>query len=162
MTTYTWHIPGSGSGAATTLPAEAQSDQIARLFGRDIWFDVSASHVNTIVTAAGDWATVEGYEALRQSLIRRLITNPGEWRTLPEFGVGARQYVKQRDTRSTRDELAERIRAQFMRDDRVEAVAQIVMESLGNGEPGLRVAIRVVPRGRLRPEDTILIEQEVT
>jgi hypothetical protein len=162
VTTYTWHIPTGSSAGASGIPASETRDQVALLFGRDIWFDVRGDQANYIVTPAGDWLTVEGTEALRQSLLRRTITNPGEWTTLPDFGVGARMFLKARNVKSVRDELAERIRSQYLRDDRVEAVASVTIEPLDNGEPGIRVAAVVVPKGRLRPTDTVLIQLEVT
>jgi hypothetical protein len=54
--------------------------------------------------------------------MRRTITNPGEWKTKPNYGVGARLYVKAKDTPATRSELAARIRSQYLLDQRVESV----------------------------------------
>jgi hypothetical protein len=162
MTTYTWHIPSGSSAGSSGIPASEARDQVAKLFGRDVWFDLKGERANYIVTPAGDWLPVEGHEALRQSLLRRTVTNPGEWTTLPDFGVGARMYIKARNTKAVRDELAERIRSQYLRDDRVEAVASVTIEALGNGEPGIRIAAVVVPKGRLRPTDVVLIQLEVS
>jgi hypothetical protein len=42
------------------------------------------------ITAAGDYATIGGKELLRKLIVRRLITSPGEFFHLPEYGVGLR------------------------------------------------------------------------
>ncbi len=97
----------------------------------------------------------------RQSLLRRLTTEPGEYRTKPGYGVGARAYVKARNTKANRQELAERIRAQFQQDDRVEAVTQVVIDDL-EGAPGLRIAVQVVAKARLRPNEAVIVQIEVS
>lgn len=158
MSSYVWHLPTSG-GSGTGLASATTRRQAAKLFGRDIWFDVSAEIANYIVTPAGDWLTVEGAEALRQSLLRRIITNPGEWAARPNFGVGARQFVRARNTRATRDELAERVRAQFLSDPRVESVQEITVKQFADG--GLFLSAPVRPLGRLRPDDVLGVRLEV-
>lgn len=159
-------IPDPPSGYQGTPEAE-QDDQEARFFGADIWLDVAAPDVQLgqakyVTTAAGDWALVRGREALRQSLLRRLITNPGEWQTKPEYGVGARQYVKAKNTSSVRAELESRIRSQFARDPRVHSVDIVSLYPLDNGSPGLKVSVTVTPRGRLRSDQPLVVEMDVT
>jgi hypothetical protein len=158
MSTFTWTLP-STLGAVGTAASDAR-DQAAILYGRDIWFDVSADTPNYIVTPSGDWKIVEAREALRQSLLRRLITAPDEWPTLEDFGVGARRYVKARNIQSVRDEIVGRIRGQFLRDDRVEQVNKIVVSQLAENA-GLHYAITVTPIGRLRTDDPLLVQAQV-
>jgi phage baseplate assembly protein W len=116
--------------------------------GTDIWFDVASPvGADRMLTTAGDWRMTRGDEALRQSLLRRLMTTPGEWRTVPSYGCGAPLYVNARNSKAARAELANRIRAQFLRDDRVVRVALVVIEDdleLG----AMRIRIDVVPRSR--------------
>lgn len=148
--------PSSTAGASAKLKAQRRS-----LFGKDIWFDVTLGNkANLEVTANGDWATVEGREALRQSLIRRIITNPGEWATLPEFGVGARLYVKKRDTPAMRQELEERIRGQLLRDRRVASVDQVTVERLPEAA-GLKIFIQVTPTGETQRNQPLTASIEV-
>lgn len=157
MSTYTFTIP-SPSGGASSLPASDTQAQLDRLWGIDIWFDVNQDVPNYITTPAGDWLTVEGREALRQSLMRRYITSPTEYAVIPDYGAGVAEYVKGRDTRAKRDELAERIRAQSMRDPRVEAVQQITIDDLDDaGTPGIKIFVLIVPKGRTRPDDVVLV-----
>lgn len=123
--------------------------QIDKLYGRDIWWNYAAQGVvQRQVADDGDWRSVGGIEALRQAIIRRIITNPGEWTTLPSFGVGARNYVKARNVRSTRDELTNRIKEQLLQDPRIERVEQVIVEAR---ESVLRIQIQVTPKARLSP-----------
>lgn len=158
-------IPNPPDGYADVAPSTL-SDQLAKFYGEDIYYDVSTvdetGRPDYVVTAAGDWALAKGLEALRQSLLRRLITAPGEWATLPSFGVGAIQYVKAKNTPAVRAELEHRIRSQFLRDDRVESVASITIETLSDAQgPGLRIVVLVVAAGRLRTDTPLSVALEI-
>lgn len=159
--TLDWTPPVPPNGIVST-PSSDTNAQAALFYGEDIWFDVSdGARANTIVTPAGDWQSVSGNEALRQSLRRRTITKPGEWKTKPNYGVGATEYVKQKDTPAMRAELAGRIRSQYMLDQRVESVDEISFEKFVDGiGPCLRINVLYTPRGRLRTDksDRVLIE----
>lgn len=161
----TWLLPSPTSGTSG-VPASEQQNQIAHFFGEDIYFDIAAPDVELgeadyIITPTGDWLTVTGEEALRQSLIRRIVTNPGEWATKPNYGVGARQYVKAKNTKTTRAELESRIRAQFLFDQRVERVDLVVVEQLEDGSAGVKIEVHVTPRGRLRGDKPLPVRLEV-
>jgi phage baseplate assembly protein W len=130
-----------------------------RLFGRDVWFDASdESGADTQSNRAGDWLLAEQSQALRQALIRRIVTAPGEWRTLPEYGCGARQFVKARNTRANRDELKLKISSQLLRDERVESIRDITIELITNG---LRIHVTVIPAGRTLMNTPIDVVVEV-
>jgi hypothetical protein len=162
------------SGPSWTIPtptsALVDASGVARaeetFFGRDIWFDIASPDVQLgearyVVTPAGDWKPVTGEEALRQSLIRRLITNPGDLAWAPMFGVGAIQYVKARSVPSVRSELEGRIRSQFLADPRVQAVETVMISPLDDGSPGIRILVTVTPKGRLRADKALPIALEV-
>jgi phage baseplate assembly protein W len=156
-------IPSDGYVGA---PASDKIAQEARFYGEDIWYDVSHVDPTTnapdyVVTASGDWAVARGLEALRQSLLRRLITNPGEWATVPEFGVGAQQFVKRPITPAVIAELEGRIRSQFMRDDRVESVQTVRVENLTDIE-GIKITVFVVAAGRLRQDALLPVQISIT
>jgi phage baseplate assembly protein W len=130
------------------------------MYGRDLWFDVATPEgADTIVGPSGDWKLVEGREALRQALLRRILTNPGEWATLPDYGVGARLYVKAKYTRAMRDELTARISSQLMRDPRVERVEQVVVDQPEAGL--LKITVQVTPKGRLLRDGPLVATVEV-
>lgn len=141
------------STGASGLPQAEQDAQAARFYGLDIWLDVSrpdaTGQAAYIVTPAGDLALASGREALRQSLLRRWITDPGEWQTLPNYGVGARQFVKGKNTAAERAELTTRVRAQSLRDPRVKSVDLVTVTPLDDGSPGLRLSVQVTPVGSL-------------
>lgn len=150
-----------GSG----LSAGEQAAVQAGFFGEDIWYDVSADNSGNaegdyVITAAGDVQAVNGREALRQSLTRRIITDPEEWPTLPNFGVGAGRYVKAKNTAAVRAELESKIRAQFLRDPRVESVVLVTVWPLADGD-GLKISVTVTPRGRLRAERPLSVQVEI-
>lgn len=160
---FTIPVPDDGYVGA---PASDKAAQEAKFYGEDIWYDVSHVDPNTnapdyVVTAAGDWARATGLEALRQSLLRRLITAPGEWATVPEYGVGAVQFVKRPLTASVIAELEGRIREQFMRDDRVESVSTVQVERLLDIE-GIKITVFVVAAGRLRQDALLPVQISLT
>ena len=158
-------VPDPPSGYQGT-PETEQENQEALFFGEDIYFDVAtpdpeSEQASYVVNAAGDWTTVTGLAALKQSLFRRLITNPGEWQTKPNYGVGARQYIKARNTEATRTELASRIKSQFALDKRVKTVDTAVMSRLDDGSPGIKVSVTVTPVGRLRLKQSVTFDWEM-
>ena len=150
--TYTATAP-----VATPVPEPIQQQD--RLFGRDVWLDVTEGRdADYVVSPAGDWTLAAGREALRQSIIRRIITDPGEWATLPEYGVGARMFVKTRNTQAARDELEERIRAQLLRDRRIESVETVEVEITADK---VRIGVVVLPRGRAQENEPVRAAVEV-
>ena len=162
----TFTVPDPTAGYVGT-PESERENQDARFYGSDIWLDVGAPDVELgaaqyVTTAAGDWHLATGREALRQSLLRRLITNPGDWQTKPDYGVGARQYVKAKNTSSVRAELESRIRSQFARDVRVHSVDMVSVYPLDDGTPGLKISILVTPKGRLRSDQPLVVAMEVS
>jgi hypothetical protein len=112
---------------------EVRKMGISQPLGTDIWFDVLASdgEPNTMVTSAGDWALVTGRTAVVQSLTRRYLTSPGEWKTMPNYGAGMRAACRRRGRQADLDALANAIRQQSMLDDRVRSVANVLVERIG-------------------------------
>ena len=158
-------LPIPPNGYAGTA-AEDGAAQAADFYGEDIWYDMAMADPVTgkadyVITAAGDWAHVTGIDALRQALLRRLVTNPGEWKTNPGYGVGAPQYVKSPDTPASRAELAARIRSQFLLDDRVESISAITISNLdpsGDTDGGLEISVSVVAAGRLQQNAPVVVQ----
>jgi len=152
-------LPSVGAGASGITPQE-RATQVDRLFGRDIWFDVRAGDsADYEITPGGDWKVAAGKVALRQAIIRRIITDPGEWQTLPGYGVGARMFVKSPNTRAVRDELAERIRGQLLQDPRIERVDEVFVEVTADS---VRIAVVVTPKGRSLRTDSVRASVEVS
>lgn len=114
MSGYSWTVPpGTSSASGVTAAAD-----LATVKARDIYFDGDLH-----VTPDGDWMTVEGVEAMRQAIYRRLMTSPGEFAFRPDYGIGVPDYVKEESSQSTLDELASKIKGQLLRDRRIEAVS---------------------------------------
>jgi hypothetical protein len=113
--------------------------------GEDIWSaHASASGApEYVVTSSGDWASVSGREAVQQSLIRRFLTTPGDYRVNPTYGAGLLAAVKKRMRRSDMDDITRRIRQQALADLRVRAVSSLKVESLSGAENGIRYTITV-------------------
>lgn len=131
-----------------------------RLWGRDVYFDLKdPSTADVQVSASGDYIIADGAESLRQAIIRRLLTSPGEWAALPDYGGGLREFVKKRSNSTTKDELAERVRSQCESEARVEKVESVIIED--DGEGTVKVAVQVRPVARLQSQATMEIGIEV-
>jgi phage baseplate assembly protein W len=132
-------VPAEPTGP-TQLANEAEID----FFGVDIYFSDDIQ-----VTASGDYATVEGLAALRQAILIRLITTPGEYAIHPEFGCGLNRFVKKRATQSDRDTLRQTIIDQLSQEERISNVEEVTVESFTQGTiTGVKVSIRVIALGR--------------
>lgn len=140
------------------LPSAPLLSAAEALFGRDIRFDGDLS-----VTAGGDWATVEGIAAVRQSILNEAMTSPGEHSFRPEYGMGLADAVKRPASKSTIDELKNRIRERCAANPRVTAVKELEVERTtvttqgGRTVPAIRVTLRVESAGRDVRLDPIII-----
>lgn len=146
MSGYSWTLPAQQ--AATGDDQTLQQNEQLRLLGQDIFFDGDMH-----VTPAGDYVLVSGMEALRQAIYRRLVTRPGEYRVRPSYGVGVQDYVKKRRLASTLDELKVAITDQLSFDQRIDEVADVVVEYISDG---IKVGIAIRAAGetlRFRPFD---------
>ena len=113
--------------------------------GDDIWLD-QVSEVGAAemaMTNSGDWAPVSDRLAVQQSLIRRFLTNPGEYLVDPSYGAGLLAAVKRRMRQSDLEAIASRLRAQALREPRVRAVTNVSVEALSGTANGLKYSITV-------------------
>lgn len=128
------------SGGSVELANETEID----LFGVDLLFTDDLQ-----VTASGDYATVEGYEALKQAIKIRLMTSPGEYAIHPGFGCGLSRWVKKRATQSDRDSLRQTIIDQLSQEERISNVEEVTVESFTSGDKtGVKIFVRVIALGR--------------
>lgn len=150
---------------ASGLSTNELQAQTARLFGVDAWYDLAAvtssGFASYIVTPGGDLKQATGRDALKQALLRRLLTNPGDWKTNPTFGVGARLYVKARNTPAARAQLEAAIRAQFLQDKRVASVDLVTVTPLADGSDGVQISIITTPVGTLTGTGPVAVAAEV-
>lgn len=121
-------------------PDETEID----FFGVDILFEDDVR-----VTASGDYATVEGYAALRQAIYIRLMTAPGEYAVQPDFGCGVTLWVKKRMSKSDKDSLRQTIIDQLSKEERIQKVEEVTVESLTlDNTTGVKISVRVTALGR--------------
>lgn len=125
--------------------ATSQADSIeAALFGEDLLFSDDVQ-----VTASGDYALVEGVAAVKQALLNRLLTAPGEFAPYPDYGVGIRLWVKKRLSRSELDFLRQLILDQAVKEERIERVTDVIVERDDQGEEtGIKIMIKALVLGR--------------
>ena len=113
--------------------------------GEDIWA-AQASETGApeyVVTSSGDWTAVTGREAVQQSLIRRFLTKPGDYRVDPTYGAGLLAAAKKRMRRSDMDDISRRLRQQALADDRVNAVTSLTVESIPGTDNGVKYTITI-------------------
>jgi hypothetical protein len=114
------------------------------LFGEDLLFDDDLQ-----VTAGGDYALIDGGASVRQALLLRLLTAPGEYAPFPEYGVGIRSWVKKRRSRADLDALRTLIIDQVGRETRIERVVDVVVEAHDEiDNTGIKVLIKAILLGR--------------
>lgn len=124
------------------IPAPPKLSDENSLYGRDLAFDGDFT-----ATPALDWKTVEGPDALRQSVYRRLLTLPGEYRPYQDYGAGVRAWVKKQKTTSDLAELRNHITDQLLRDPRITSVLEVRIEDVADNPAMLRVFVRVLALG---------------
>ncbi len=101
------------------------------------------------LSASGDYATVEGYAALKQALRCRLMTTPGEYAIHPDYGCGVSRWLKKRATQSDRDSLRQTIIDQLSQEERISKVEEVTVESFTTGTiTGMKILVRVSALGR--------------
>jgi len=76
----------------------------------------------------GDIQTVSGIENFRQAMLRRWITVPGTLAHRPEYGAGLKLDQNTVPTLQKKQEMAQRIREQALRDPRTESVTKVLFE----------------------------------
>lgn len=141
MPTYTYTVdPPSTEGSSFGSSVGSLDAEIKKLFGTDIYFEN-----DYIITDKGDFQLLKGVANLRQSIYHRLITRPGEYKFVPEYGVGITTYTKAKRTNSNLDRLKNAIRANLIRDPRLTNVPKINIEYIPDG---IKVAIAVDVAGK--------------
>lgn len=147
MASFSWPLnppPTGGTGG------QAQQDQVQiqldRKLGTDLYFEGDYN-----VTPAGDYLVLKGLENLRAAIYRRLLTRPGEYVFVPEYGVGVQSFVKRRKTLANIDQLKTAIRDNLLRDRRIQAIEDIVVQDTDN-QLILTLTVRAEGRAlRFRP-----------
>lgn len=133
-----WTLPLPATSYQAVTQKATPFDQRSQL-GRDLLWKGGL-----VPTSAGDYAVVDGVKALRQSLLHRLVTQPGEWPLRPTYGVGAVAFVYETLTDARAAELMARINQQFLQDPRVDKVTvNLVSRDDETGELIIKVEVEV-------------------
>lgn len=117
-----------------TLPTVAAVDPL-ELGGEDI----SLVGGSLGVTSSGDWVTVRGIDAAKQSVVREFPANPGSFVHRQEWGVGLSGLLFKGATSSTRDLAVSRGRARLHANLRITKVREV---SATLPQTGIKMTIR--------------------
>jgi phage baseplate assembly protein W len=91
----------------------------------------------------GDIQTLSGLENMKAALLRRLMTEPGTVIHRPLYGVGMKQFQNASMTLSNQRAIALKINEQFIRDERVEKVLGVSINSSDTRPELLTIVVRV-------------------
>lgn len=142
-----WGDPALSFSPAPKINRSAAGlEEQASLLGKDIFFNGDYE-----VSSSGDYATVSGLSAIRQSVLNRLMVNPGEFKTRPSYGAGVRLFVKKPKTTTNINTLKANIRTQLSREERIEEVLAVEIAT-GESTITISIAIRIAGKAlRLSP-----------
>lgn len=88
--------------------------------GRDVYF-----RADFAVSPARDYVVIAGTAAARQSVEREGMASPGDLPTSPTWGFGLRALQYRPDSKSSRDEIAIRVRARLAANPRIQSVDDV-------------------------------------
>lgn len=136
--TFPFLVPGESSVAVVTPGATSE------LLGEDIHFTNDFQ-----TTGDGDYQIDVDAEVIRQAVYRRLITRPGGYALRPEYGCGVLEAVKKKMTKSSLDQLHQRILDNLAQETRIERVVEVVLTRTNSGAtPILKIYVKVRIAGR--------------
>lgn len=115
--------------------------------GVDIWLgDIDGSGTpETTTTPAKDWLLAGAEEAYKQSLRRRFLTSPGDYKNKPDYGAGLMAAVKIASTRSNRAKIASALKQQALLDHRTRRVISVTVDVFATN--GIHYSVVVEMRG---------------
>ena len=158
MPIYSYNVNNSNSSSGPTSGPSANlsqlDEQIRKQYGTDLFFDE-----DYLITNKGDYQLLHGIANLRQAIYHRLITKPGEYKFVPEYGVGITTYVKRKRTTNNLDRLKNAITDNLLRDSRIRDIPKITVEYIQDGVK-IGIVLDIAGRAlRFRPfeftEDTL-------
>lgn len=113
-------------------------------FGGDLSFGPTVD-VSTSGISGGDFDFLVDRDELIQRIIRRLLTDPGEWIPFPNYGAGLRRYVDETLTVVLANKIKNTILGQLLQEPDV-SEAPLPSVALSTIPNGIFVAIRVFSR----------------
>lgn len=135
------------AGSLTILAEVIKAPLVFKMPGVDVYLgDVRGDGTPEYQIAPNrDWRLVGEDEAYRQSLRRRFMTNPGEYKNKPDYGAGLAGAVKSPGGRSNRDGLAAKLKQQALADTRTKRVISVTVAPFATN--GIEYAVVVERRG---------------
>jgi phage baseplate assembly protein W len=112
----------------------------ARVLGKDLFFENDYD-----VTPHGDYVLIDGLRALRQSILHRIITRQGEFKTRPQYGVGLRDFVKKPMNPTNLGLIKRKITEQLAREPRIEEVLAVIVQP---EDTTLKVSVAIRAAGK--------------
>jgi len=95
------------------------------------------------LTSSGDFATISGKANVTDAIFRRIVTMQGSIIHRPEYGVGIQSLQNTPNTIAVRLALAEDIRVQLTRDDRVAEVKEVTLLDDPNNPDQAKIRVRL-------------------
>jgi len=136
---------------AYTLPVASvpriRTRDASKAVGVAPWLNIATSQ-GVPATATGDVLLVSGADGLRQRLLRRFLTDPGEYALRPDYGGGLRAALRTQMTKARVDALRERLTAQALADKGVRKVISVAVRA---GENRIDIEVVVQPKTDDRP-----------
>lgn len=110
-----------------------------------------------IKTSKGDQDILSGLRNMRNALFHRLLTVPGTLIHRPDYGVGIKRYQNAVNTIAVQQQLAIKIKDNFLRDDRVESVLGVLISYTDEKPELVEIKVRVKIRGYEDPAQLTFI-----
>lgn len=118
-----WSVPELSTDFTREL------DRPAEAYGPDLLAGASG----LVVGPHGDWCIATGIAAVRQSIEREAVANPGELASVPAWGMGLRAAVLDRRTRANAEALKARVAERLRANPRVTRTRSVAITSVANG-----------------------------
>lgn len=109
--------------------------------------DIAHTQGDFVKTSNGDLGTVSGLANYKLALFHRLITTPGDYVHRPTYGVGILRYQNGLSSFAKQQELATKIKEQFLLDPRTQSVSSVSIANSDENPQLTVVRVSVKPIG---------------
>lgn len=106
-----------------------------------------ANNSDLVLSPSGDLDKVSGFANLKLALFHRLLTTPGTLIHRPDYGVGIKQYQNGVNSIAIQQQIALKIKDNFLRDERIEEVTSVSVESGDTTPDRITITVKVKIRG---------------
>lgn len=106
-----------------------------------------ANNGDLVLSPTGDIDLVSGFANLKLALFHRLLTVPGSLIHRPDYGVGIKNYQNGVNSLAVQQQIALKIRDNFLRDERIEEVTSVGIDSSDTNPEKITITVKVKIRG---------------